>query len=123
MLAAHNEFKDIRDKHIAHPVGKLEHWGILVAAKDPESPALGLGLQNWFSVGAPQAELKAFLKLITFVETHIDAEIKRIGNLLAQAIIGPKATWKTAERAFHRHITQEQVYPTKSPTKPKAKSK
>jgi hypothetical protein len=114
MLIAHNNFKDIPDKHIAHPVGKLEHWGILVAAKDPESPAVGLGIQNWFYVGATRAELKSFLKLATFVEKHIDTEINRVGSLLAKAILGPKATWKSAERAFHRHITQDQIYPTKS---------
>lgn len=123
LRTAHNEFKDIRDKHVAHPVGKLEHWGILVAAKDPNSPAVGLGLQNWFYVGAPLAELKAFLKLISFVEKHLDQEVKRIGDLLAKAIVGPNATWKSAERAFHRHITQEQIYPTRASAKSKDKSK
>jgi hypothetical protein len=123
MLTAHNEFKDIRDKHVAHPVGKLEHWGILVAAKDPNSPAVGLGLQNWFYVGAPLAELKAFLKLILFVENHLDDEVNRTGDLLAKAIVGPKATWRSAERAFHRRITQEQIYPSRAATRPKSKSK
>jgi len=43
LLKAHEEFKSIRDKHIAHPVGVLENLHVMVAAADPSSPAQGVG--------------------------------------------------------------------------------
>ena len=43
LLEAHNNFKSIRDQHIAHAVGVLEDLHLFVAAENPSSPAQGVG--------------------------------------------------------------------------------
>lgn len=110
MLATHDDVKTIRDQHIAHPVGKLERWDVLVAAKDESSTAVGLGVHNWFFAGAAPKDLKVFLQLVLFVDKQLQARINLVGDALAKQVIGPKATWRMAQKAFHRYITVEDVY-------------
>jgi hypothetical protein len=110
MLANHNDVKSIRDQHVAHPVGKLERWDILAAATDETSGALGLGVHNWFFAGAALKDLKAFRQLALFVDKQLQARITLVGDALAKQVIGPKATWRSAQKTFNRHVTSEEVY-------------
>lgn len=110
----HKEVKGIRDRHIAHPVSELERWDVLVAAESETSGVVGLGVHNWFFVGGAQADIKAFLQLIAFVDKKVSVKLTAVGNALAKELMGSKATWRTAQKSFWEHITHEQVYgPTK----------
>lgn len=109
----HDEFKKIRDQHVAHPAGKHEHNEILIAAKSPNSPAQGIGSYNFFFAGFIEKDLRRLLKLLRYVEKMVKAEEKRLGDELAREIMGPKATYAKAQRAFAKAIHDEQLYPTK----------
>ena len=110
MLAIHKDVKGIRDRHVAHPVGELERWDILVAAEDLDSPAVGLGVHNWFFVGPAPAEVERFMTLIRFVDGLVEARITELGNELAREILGPEATWESAQESFWKHVSRDQVY-------------
>ncbi len=58
-------------------------------------------------------ELRSFLRLVRLVEKKVAAEEKLLGDELARDIIGPKATYASAQRAFASVIHSEQLYPTK----------
>ena len=110
LLAAHTDIKLIRDKHVAHSVSNHEHCNVLVAAKNPDAPAVGLGIRYWFFVGGDQKHMRLFLKATTFASKHVQREIKVKGNELAKLVIGPRATWRSAQASFHSCISDEQVY-------------
>lgn len=110
---AHEEFKRVRDQHVAHPAGKHEHNELLIAAKSAESAAHGIGSYNFFFAGFPENDLRRFLKLVRFVEKKVSMEEKLLGDELARDVIGPKATYASAQRAFARVVHDEQLYPTK----------
>jgi hypothetical protein len=110
LLAAHNDIKSIRDKHIAHPVSEHEHCNVLVVAENTTAPAVGLGVRHWFFVGGDEEHMKLFLSLVTFAAKHVKGEITQKGNELAKLVVGPRATWKSAQAAFHKRLTDEQVY-------------
>ncbi|MGV3681343.1 MAG: hypothetical protein ACO1PM_16705 [Acidovorax sp.] len=112
-LALHQEIKDLRDKHAAHSVGPHEHCSIMVAAKDPNSKAEGLGVQYWFFVGGDAAHMKAFLKLAMFAQKHVRAERKRVGDQLAKKYLGPRSTWQKAQEHFYRTVEREDLYPSR----------
>jgi len=109
-LAIHNDIKALRDKHVAHSVREDEHCNVLVAAKDETSHAEGLGVRYWFFAGGDGKHMKNFLKIAEFSQKHAAAEIERVGNLLSKKYLGPKATWKQAQRAFHQSVSEEAVY-------------
>jgi len=109
-LAIHNDIKSLRDKHVAHSVGKSEHCNVLVAAKDETSPAEGLGVRYWFLAGGDGKYMKNFLKIAEFSQRHTATEIERVGNLLSKKYLGSKATWKKAQRAFYQSVSEEAVY-------------
>ena len=116
LLAIHLDIKAIRDKHVAHPVNELEHCNVLVAAENLEAPAVGLGVRYWFLVGGDQQSLRDFLKITEFAAKHVLKQVHVKGNELAKAVIGPRATWKSAQVAFHKILTDEQVMgPTAPP--------
>lgn len=110
LLAAHTDIKAIRDKHVAHPVSEHEHCNVLVAAENPDAPAVGLGVRYWFFAGGDQKHMKLFLKVAEFASKHVQREIEVKGNELAKLVIGPRATWKNAQASFHRCLNDEQVY-------------
>lgn len=114
-LALHAEIKVIRDKHIAHSVDEAEHCNVLVGAKDMSSPAIGLGVRYWFYLGGDEKQLKAFLLMAKYAASKVEKEIGLKGNLVAKKILGSRATWKGAQRAFHNAVSDEAVYgPSKS---------
>jgi hypothetical protein len=109
-LATHEKVKTLRDKHVAHAVGTNEHCNVLVAAKDETSSAEGLGVRYWFFAGGDEKYMKDFLKLAEFAHKHVSAEIQTVGNALAKQVMKPNTTWKQAQRAFYRYVSQEEVY-------------
>jgi hypothetical protein len=110
LLAAHTDIKTIRDKHVAHPVSEHEHCNVLVAAENPDAPAVGLGVRYWFLAGGDEKHIKLFLKVAEFASKHVQREITAKGNELAKLVIGPRATWKNAQASFNRCLSDEQVY-------------
>lgn len=110
LALVHDKIKQIRDKHVAHQIGKLERWDILVAAKDSTSRAIGLGVHFWSYAYAARADLLKFQKLTKFVTKHVEANIKSLGDSLAKKAIGPRATWRSAQKSFYKNITQEDIY-------------
>ena len=114
LLKLHQEFKELRDRHVAHPVSAHEHVAILVAAEDEKSPGVGLGVRAWFYMGLAPTDAKKFMKLITFVDRHVKSRVVEVGNQLARKVMGEKATWRSAQKSFWSRVTHEQVYgPTK----------
>jgi hypothetical protein len=114
LLAAHMDIKSIRDKHVAHPVSEHEHCSVLVAAENPDAPAVGLGVRYWFYVSGDQKHMRLFLKVTEFAEKYVRKQISAKGNELAKLVMGPQATWKAAQETFHKCVTNEQVFgPTK----------
>ena len=109
-VALHGQVKDLRDKHVAHAVGNDEHCNVLVAAKDTTSPAVGLGVRYWFFAGSDEKQMKAFLRMTEFAAKHVAAEVKRTGDALAKKMLGARATWKGAQRAFNQAVSEEAVY-------------
>jgi hypothetical protein len=110
LLAAHTDIKSVRDKHVAHPVSEHEHCNILVAAETPDASAVGLGVRYWFFAGGDQKHMRLFLKVTEFASKHVQREIKAKGNELAKLVMGPRATWRSAQAAFHSCLDEEQVY-------------
>lgn len=109
----HEEFKKVRDQHVAHPAGKHEHNELLIAAKSAFSAARGIGSYNFFFAGFSEKDLRRFLKLVRFVAKKVELEEEQLGDEMARAVIGPKATYAKAQRAFASVIHDEQLYPTK----------
>jgi len=109
LLVKHQDIKGIRDKHVAHPVDNLERWDVLVAARGETGKAVGLGIHSWFFVSAATDELRSFLQLIMFVERWIKSRIQEVGDSLAKVVIGPRATWRSAQRAFRKEFSKEKV--------------
>lgn len=109
----HEEFKKVRDQHVAHSAGKHEHNELLIAAKSRDSVACGIGSYNFFFSGFIEKDLRRFLKLLRFVEKMVAAEEKQLGDELARDIMGPNATYAKAQKAFAKAIHNEQLYPTK----------
>jgi hypothetical protein len=109
-LTLHHSIKSLRDKHVAHAVGEDEHCNVLVAAKDETSPAAGLGVRYWFFAGGDDKHMKIFLRLAELAHKHVTAEIQATGDQLAKKLLGPKATWRKAQRAFYQSVSDEEVY-------------
>lgn len=116
----HDQFKGIRDKHISHSVDdSLEHVKIMVAAEDETAPARGLGVQFWHFVGDGPEELRKFLSLVEFVSDHLAKEETRLGDELAKRVLGPDATWKSAQRDFEESLEyNDPIYGRTKPGKP-----
>lgn len=110
---AHEDFKKVRDQHVAHPAGKHEHNELLIAAKSATSAARGIGSYNFSFAGFAEKDLRRLLKLLRFVAKKVELEEKQLGDELARAVMGPKATYAKARRAFASAIHDEQLYPTK----------
>jgi hypothetical protein len=110
LLTLHAQIKALRDKHVAHAVGDDEHCAVLVAAADENSPARGLGVRYWFFAGGDDRHMKRFLRLTEVASRHVSAKISRTGDELARLLLGSRATWKRAQTAFYRAVSQEEVY-------------
>jgi hypothetical protein len=113
MELQHDEFKNIRDQHVAHPAGRHEHNELLVAAKSETSVAKGIGSYNFYFAGFTERDLRRLLRLIRFVDKQAHEEELALGNELAKDVIGPTATFARAHRAFSKLIHQERLYPTR----------
>ena len=109
-MSIFTDVKSVRDKHVAHPVSELEHCNILVAAADAESPAVGLGVRYWFLSGGDDKHMKQFLQLARFTAKQVSAEVRAKGDELSKQVLGPRATWRSAQRAFYRTVSEEAVY-------------
>lgn len=110
---AHDEFKKLRDQHVAHPAGPHEHNELIVAAKSADSAAHGVGSYNFFFASFAPKGLKRFLALLLYVEKAAESEEIRLGDEMAREMIGPRSSWKKAGKAFADVIHHEQIYPTK----------
>jgi hypothetical protein len=115
LAARHEEVKATRDKHIAHSVDDREHVNVLVAAEDPGSPARGLGVRNWFFVSDDPTGLASLLELVEFVEAHLKEEETRLGNALAESVMGNGSTWASALESFNEATSY--VDPVYGPTR------
>jgi hypothetical protein len=89
----HDEDKEARDKHVAHSVDEREHVSIVVAAENPDAPAEGISVRSWFLVGEGPDDLRKFLELVEHVESHLAAEEKRLGDEIAELVLGSGSTW------------------------------
>ena len=102
---AHEEFKSIRDQHIAHPVGILENLHVLVAAVDPSSPAQGVGsLGIFFSHIQKRSTLLLLRQVVRYALAHVDQQIDVVGSTLASEILGKPISWKDSQKAFFAAI-------------------
>ena len=73
---------------------------VLVAAADPNAPAVGLGVRYWFFICGPTEELKRFLEVVTFLEQICADRIKRLGDEIAAEVVGDGSTWDLAQEQF-----------------------
>ena|SRR6218665_594224 len=105
LLKAHEEFKSIRDQHIAHPVGVLENLHVMVAATDPSSPAQGVGsLGVFFSHVQQRSTLLLLRQVVRYALAHVDQQIEIVGSKLASEILGRPISWKDSQKAFFAAI-------------------
>ena len=105
LLKAHEEFKSLRDQHIAHPVGILENLHVMVAAADVNSPAEGVGsLGVFFTHTQRRSSLLLLRQVVRFARAHVDREIDVVGSGLASAILQRPTTWKNSQKAFFAAI-------------------
>lgn len=105
---AHEEFKTIRDQHVAHAVGVLENLHVMVASKDPSSPALGVGaLGVFFSHTSKRSTLVLLRQTVRHARSHVDLEIEQVGSALASDLMGRPITWKNSQNAFRAAIGDE----------------
>ena len=109
----HDEFKKLRDQHVAHPAGPHEHNELIVAAKSADSRAHSIGSYNFFFAGFPVKDLRRFLALLKFVDKQALAEENLLGNELARDLLGSRSSYARARRAFSLVVSREQLYPTK----------
>jgi hypothetical protein len=100
----HDRLKTIRDRHLSHPVDKLELCGVYVAATSENSSALGIGVEHWFFFSSGPKELKQFIRLVRFVRKNVKEEIQSIGDEIARDIMGSKYTWRRANNAFYKAL-------------------
>jgi hypothetical protein len=110
LLKIHDDIKEIRDRHVSHPVSDYERCNLLVAAESADSPARGLGVHHLFFSGAGPQDLKNFRKLVSFVHRQITAQLNQVGNQIAKEAIGKRATWKSAQKNFWSSVSGEDVY-------------
>ena len=115
----HDEFKKLRDQHVAHSTGSHEHNELIVAADSPDSAAYGIGSYNFFFAGFAPKDLKRFLSLLLYVMKQAKEEETRLGNEMAREMIGSKSSWAKARLAFSKVIHSEQLYPTRRKVVPK----
>jgi len=54
--------------------------------------------------------MKGFLRLAEYAQRHVANEVKCTGNALAKKMMGPRATWTKAQRAFYQSVSEEAVY-------------
>ena len=105
LLKAHEEFKSIRDKHIAHPVGVLENLQVMVAAADPSAPAQGVGsLGVFFSHVQQRSTLLLLRQVVRYSLNYVDQKVEEIGSKLASEVLGRPITWKDSQKAFFAAI-------------------
>lgn len=111
LLAIHKKIKNVRDRHIAHPVSDHELCVVLAAVPDLNRKELvGLGVKYWFFVAATPETLQTYCKPLHFAITHVNAEVERLGNELATELMGEGHTWKSAQKAFWSVLSAEQVF-------------
>ena len=105
---AHDEFKSIRDQHIAHAVGVLENLHVMVAADDPSSPALGVGaLGVFFSHTSKRSTLLLLRQVVRHARSHVGKEIDSLGSALASELMGRTTSWKDSQNSFRAAIGDE----------------
>lgn len=105
---AHEDFKSIRDRHIAHAVGVLENLHVFVAAADETSSALGIGaLGAFFSHTSKRSTLLLLRRVVRHARTFADTEIESVGSELASELMERPITWKASQRAFRLAIAEE----------------
>jgi hypothetical protein len=109
----HDEFKKLRDQHVAHPAGSHEHNELIVAADSQDSAAYGIGSYNFFFAGSVPKDLKRFLSLLLYVMKQAKEEETRLGNEMAREMISSKSSWTKAKLAFYKVIHHEQLYLTR----------
>ena len=110
LMKAHEEFKSIRDQHIAHAVGILENLHVMVAASDASSPAQGVGsLGVFFSHTQQRSSLLLLRRVVRFALAHVDREIEEVGSEIASEVMGRRITWKQSQSAFFAAIGKSGV--------------
>jgi hypothetical protein len=111
LLAIHKELKGVRDRHIAHPVSDHEQCVVLAAVPDLSRNGLvGLGIKYWFFVADAPEKLHEYRGPLEFALTHVSAEVERLGDQLAEELLGEGHTWKSAQDAFWSVLSAEDVF-------------
>lgn len=116
MDSRHEKAKRTRDRHIAHSVDEHEHVNILVAAEHEQAPAVGLGVRAWFFTADGIEGLAELLELVQYVLRHLEEKVERLGNELAEQVVGPGTSWKAANESFADALAY--VDPVYGPTRP-----
>lgn len=105
---AHEEFKAIRDQHIAHAVGVLENLHVFVAADNASSPARGVGaLGVFFSHTQKRSTLTLLRQVVRHAVRHVDSEVETVGSKLASDLMKREIPWARAQSAFRNAIGTE----------------
>ncbi|WP_415817169.1 hypothetical protein [Bordetella tumbae] len=111
LLAIHRELKGVRDRHIAHPVSDHEQCVVLAAVPEPSRNELvGLGVRYWFFVADAPEKLSEYRRPLEFALSHVNAEAERLGDQLAQELLGEGHTWESAQGAFWSVLSAEDVF-------------
>ncbi len=116
LATRHEKAKGTRDRHIAHSVDEHEHVNVLVAAEHEHAAAVGLGVRSWFFTSDDVEGLSELLELVQYVLQHLNEKVECLGNELAELIVGPGTTWRSANESFVEAVSY--VDPVYGPTKP-----
>lgn len=106
----HDDVKLIRDQHVSHPVSDYERCTLLLAANSSSAKPQGLGVHHLFFSGAGPKDLKDFRRLVKYVHKEVVNELNQIGTVIARDLIGPRITWRNAQKKFWRSVNGEDVY-------------
>lgn len=112
----HLFFRELRDKHIAHPVIKTEHNELVIAAKSADATPVGIGNYYFKYAGLSPEDMKRFSDLLRYVVTHAESTEKRLCEDLARDLFGDTKSWAEASEYFERVIDRERLYPSRPPT-------
>jgi hypothetical protein len=111
LLAIHEEIISIRNTHVSHPVSDHEHCMVIAAVPDlDQNDAVGLAAKYWFFLVDPLEKLKTYRRVLEFTLNHVSDEVDRLGNQLAEEVLGKGYTWKSAQQAFWSIFSADDIY-------------
>ena len=111
LLAIHKEIKGLRDRHIAHPVSNHEQCIVLAAVPDlSRNELVGSGVRYSFFVADTPEKLSEYRRPLEAALVHVNAEVERLGNQLAQELLGEGHTWKSAQSTFWSVVSADNAF-------------